>query len=476
MISRFAPAFGLAMAAAISASLAPTSLRAQGFTAPTGYIVRAVLTTNAGIGGFDVADDGSIIMILGTGGYGSPASSLVRWDPFANAFATLHAFPDSAYGSFVEVVGSNIFFGQSAAYPDTTSETNRIMSVRLDGSGLTTNLLLQNYAAAQDAQGRLFFTGNPDSNAVFLVSGVATNRLIEMPTYSGGLAFATNGDIYVAQTTPLFQNNMFRFTPPQVSNAIATGMPLLPSDGIQVATNIAGSSYLAADSDRHIFFPDFGDMFDVPPVPGKLYALDLGTGTTTTFGAVTGGFAVVSSMQFRPGLGIFETNAYSAGTLYALLTDYGSFNQLIAIGVPNSRASWNAHHFTEAERQDEGISGFFADPEGDGGPNGLEYAFCGDPKRPDLPGTVEPSTSEGRLTLTFTRDPQNGDLDYVVETSGTLRPNDWQEIVRFSGNASVSGTNHITESLAGDKVRVTVTDPDTGGARFMRVRAELIQP
>ncbi len=459
--------FGLAAMTLAMGALAPQAARAQAFAAPAGYAVQNIFATNAGIGGFDVADDGSIVMILGSGGYGSAASSLVRWDPIGHAFNTLYIFPDTAFGSFVETAGSRVYFGQSGAYPDATSETNRVMSIGLDGSGLTTNLLLQNYASALDAAGRIFFTGNPNSNAVFLVSGTGTNRVIEMPTYSGGLAFATNGDLYVAQTTASFQNNLFRFTRAQVSNAIALGVALQPSAGVHVGTNLAGSSYLAADSDADIFFPDFS---------GSLYAFDTTSGHPSLFGSITGGFAVVSSMQFRPGSGPFEPSSYDAGTLYALLTDFGAFNAIIAVGVPNSRASWNATLFTPAEQLDDSVSGFFANPDGDAQPNGLEYAFSGNPRRPDAHDAIEPTVSGGRLSIRFTRDPMNRDLDYVVEVSGTLQPGDWQEIARSAAGTPTTGTGQITESLAGQKVRVTVADPGGGTARFIRVRAELIQP
>lgn len=316
--------FGLAAMTLAMGALAPQAARAQAFAAPAGYAVQNIFATNAGIGGFDVADDGSIVMILGSGGYGSAASSLVRWDPVGNSFTTLHSFSDSPFGSFVEVIGSTAYFGQSGVFGDSLSKTNRIMSVGLDGSGLTTNLILQNYAAAQDPSGRLFFTGNPNSNAVFLISGTGTNRAVEMPTYSGGLAFATNGDLYIAQTTASFQNNLFRFSPAQVSNAIALGVALQPSAGAQVGTNLPGSSYLAADSDADIFFPDFS---------GNLYAFDTASGTASTFGSVTGGFAAAGILQFDAGAGDFEAFTANSGTLYALLTDFGSFNQIVAISA-----------------------------------------------------------------------------------------------------------------------------------------------
>lgn len=319
MINRFAPAFGLA---ALALALAPQAARAQAFAAPAGYAAQDVFGTNAGIAGFDVAGDGSIVMILGSGGFGSSASSLVRWDPVGNSFTTLHTFSDSPFGNFVEVIGSTAYFGQSGVFGDSASETNRIMSIGLDGSGFTTNLILQNYTAAQDPEGRLFFSGSPDSNGVFVVSGPATNRVADMPTYSAGLTFTTNGDLYAGQFSAGFQNNLFRFTEAQVSNAIALGIALQPSDGIQVGTNLAGSSYLAADSDTDIFFPDFS---------GTLYAFDIVAGTASAFGSVTGGFAAVGILQFDAGPGDFEAFNAGSGTLYALLTDYGSFNQIVAI-------------------------------------------------------------------------------------------------------------------------------------------------
>ena len=88
-------------------------------------------------------------------------------------------------------------------------------------------------------------------------------------------------------------------------------------------------------------------------------------------------------------------------------------------------ATWREKHFTEAELADESISGPYADPDGDGLANLVEYALDGDPRTPDLDIAPRPGIFSGDegdfLTLGFVpATPLPSDLQYIVETSGDL--------------------------------------------------------
>lgn len=77
--------------------------------------------------------------------------------------------------------------------------------------------------------------------------------------------------------------------------------------------------------------------------------------------------------------------------------------------------------------EDPAIIGAFADPDGNGIPNLLEFALTGDPRQPDrsiLPalGVAEVGGVE-YLTITFTRLTEPLDIDYSVQNSGDLT--DW---------------------------------------------------
>lgn len=103
------------------------------------------------------------------------------------------------------------------------------------------------------------------------------------------------------------------------------------------------------------------------------------------------------------------------------------------ITVPQAAATtfndWRAGHFTAGELANAAISGDAADPDGDGIPNLLEYAFGLDPRAPDSAGL--PTIGLGivnsvtYLTLSF-RQARAADLAYRVETSGDLGVNAWK--------------------------------------------------
>ena len=72
-----------------------------------------------------------------------------------------------------------------------------------------------------------------------------------------------------------------------------------------------------------------------------------------------------------------------------------------------------------------------ADPEGDGTPNLLEYAFGLDPHQADLPRLV-PSSANSHARVTFEIDPDAIDLIYDLEIRGTLSPSgNWRTATRF---------------------------------------------
>jgi len=81
---------------------------------------------------------------------------------------------------------------------------------------------------------------------------------------------------------------------------------------------------------------------------------------------------------------------------------------------------WRSQHFTAAELADPAVSGVDADPAGTGLNNLLRYAFGLTPHpspRPPLPAIT---LSDGALRLDLRRRKGAIDLDYVLETSGTL--------------------------------------------------------
>ncbi len=125
---------------------------------------------------------------------------------------------------------------------------------------------------------------------------------------------------------------------------------------------------------------------------------------------------------------------------------------------------WQNLWFDEEELLDENISGPMADPNGNGVPNLLEFAFGGDPVGPGSAPLQELSlTEEGRLKLSHRRLKDSAQLQYIVEASSNLV--DW----------SSTGLT-VLEILPADEdgyETITVLDDiaAAGSAkRFMRVR------
>jgi hypothetical protein len=127
-----------------------------------------------------------------------------------------------------------------------------------------------------------------------------------------------------------------------------------------------------------------------------------------------------------------------------------------------------------------------ADPDGDGAPNLLEYAFARSPSTPDGLGSavnVAPVAAAGgagvALELTFTRPSDLGDIRYVVEVSSDL-------LVWARGHAYGPGADNTSSTLPTNEIertalpdggeRIRVRDRSAagagGGGRFIRLRVE----
>ena len=149
-------------------------------------------------------------------------------------------------------------------------------------------------------------------------------------------------------------------------------------------------------------------------------------------------------------------------------------NQLPALPV-ESYDQWVQAYFTPDQIADSTVAGFGADPDGDGVPNGLEYAFNLDPTFAEpavmTAGTglrglpliqLENIAGVGpRLTVEFVRRTatSGATITYTTQFTSNLGQTDgWQA----GGAESVTAINERWE-------RVKVTDDAAGPARFARV-------
>jgi len=130
-----------------------------------------------------------------------------------------------------------------------------------------------------------------------------------------------------------------------------------------------------------------------------------------------------------------------------------------------SYAAWSGALFTAAELTDPTVSGPAADPDHDGIPNLLEYAFGLDPKQADRSGlrrwAPRPTAAVNEyLTISYAQLTQSNDLTYTVQAS--------TDMVTWNAIAPV-----VVSTIAiGSTRTLTVRDPTAMGAnaaRFLRV-------
>jgi hypothetical protein len=179
-----------------------------------------------------------------------------------------------------------------------------------------------------------------------------------------------------------------------------------------------------------------------------------------------------------------DGGGYSLHIRDARATDLGSWGSALAWelsgnlhgnpGAPNTSSgpsfqSWQALHFTEAERNDPLISGAAIDLNDDGTPNLLKYAFGLDPREQNPPAAMPAiATPGGEFQFSFRRQINANDLEYLPQISGDLF--DWETLTNQVGAAIDNGDG--TETLTFKES----DPPGTSTKKFGRLRVSLLQP
>lgn len=178
-----------------------------------------------------------------------------------------------------------------------------------------------------------------------------------------------------------------------------------------------------------------------------------------------------------PGTGAFLDSANNPIYDASVTMGSGGFD-LEAVGVISRSLTFGL--WQDLNELTGGQRGELADPDQDGIPNLLEYAFALLPKRADDRANLfATSLEEGRLVFTFRRDERAEDVIYEVEVSSDLST--WQTIARSTPGgelAPVFPFAPLLEETSASAIRgigvvrsVSVHDvvSDTG-QRFMRAR------
>ena len=168
---------------------------------------------------------------------------------------------------------------------------------------------------------------------------------------------------------------------------------------------------------------------------------------------------------------------YEDGQWWRISYTGGTGNDVTLTRItPTPWQTWQLTWFGAAAN-DPAISGDFADADGDGLSNRLEYALGGNPTVTSVAPLPEVAIPGGRLALTFNRVVTNTDLTLTVQgADSTAGP--WSNLAASSNGTPmvplVNGVT-VTETGAGETRRVQVVDLDPTGdtgfpRRFMRLQ------
>ncbi len=188
-----------------------------------------------------------------------------------------------------------------------------------------------------------------------------------------------------------------------------------------------------------------------------------------------------------PGSGAFLDTAGRPIYDSWLTTGSGGFD-LEALGIISRLTTFE--EWQDLHALDGDARGSDADPNANGLPNLLEYAFSRVPTRSDdTTPVVLLEKNANRLEIIFTRDERATDLTYEVQARNSLTSGAWTTIAQSATGQPFTGANGytpaITETSASAiasigvirKVRVADTQTLTGHAsRFLRVKVTATTP
>lgn len=176
-----------------------------------------------------------------------------------------------------------------------------------------------------------------------------------------------------------------------------------------------------------------------------------------TFGEDESGEILVGTKLNRPPSAM--VNGYPAGALLRIVTHTPP--------PPSRRKSWESAHFLTGSYVDPD-----ADPDADGVPNLLEYAWDRHPLSADRsPDALACRSENGSWTVSFDRDPRASDLTYILERSTDL--SSWTPALTIGAGLPPAGPPFTGESAVPGHaflLRVSCSFPENPPGTFMRLR------
>lgn len=212
-------------------------------------------------------------------------------------------------------------------------------------------------------------------------------------------------------------------------------------------------------------------------VPGQDYTDTSGTLSWTDGDATpkTFNITILNNPQAQSNATVFLTlsNVSSGSYLTA------QSNAVLTITAsPSPYAIWKAEHFG-TNASDPTIAGDSADPDGDGIPNILEYAFGSDPNVPD-PNPVVGTIVTNHFQLQFNRNTSATDLTYSINVTPDLTATSSNLVTYFNGWTTNTPGTMVSESEPigsppDQTIQVIVTDPvdtTTSTQRFFELKVQ----
>ncbi len=255
---------------------------------------------------------------------------------------------------------------------------------------------------------------------------------------------------------------------PAAANAGANSFGISVSDG---ATTVTGTLALTVNhTPAFAANPIAANATGGSPFAGQLSATDADTVSVLSFTKQSGpawlSVSPTGALSGTPANANAGLNAFTVAVSDGTATVTATLNVTVTPTGPSFNA-FAASRFTPGEQADPLVSGPAADPDHDGIPNLLEYAFGLDPKSPASSAVPKAQlttvVSSQHIGLTYTRLKGATDLTFTPEFSSS--PSDAGFTASAFTEVGVQDNGDGTET-------VTIRDaaPVTGAPRFARLR------
>jgi hypothetical protein len=214
--------------------------------------------------------------------------------------------------------------------------------------------------------------------------------------------------------------------------------------------------------------PAITSPLTVTGTAGRAFSYSIAASNTPTRYNASG---LPSGLTVSTGNGLISGTASATGTIPVTISAANASGTgsatLTMILLPSATnfAAWESTCFTQAQLNTPSVSGYLANPSGDGICNLLDYAFDLNPTVHNGPSSLPHATvNGGYLALTYLVNKSAGDLAYSVEVSGDLQT--WNSGSGYTSSPVVLSDNGVTQT-----VQVTdLTSTSPANKRFIRLR------